>query len=199
MDAQQKLRTSSALPTEIAAPIESPSMTDREQIIAAFAWNLRYAEALVADLTDETWCESAGPGLENHAAWTLGHLISGADILAEDLGLEREMNLRWRELFERRGPGDPRLPDPDPASYPSIADVMAEFRHQHERVAHQWRTLPEDKLAAPLEWRFDGEFPTTGGAALFLAVTHEAMHLGQLAAWRRARGLPSALARMPRG
>ena len=132
-------------------------MTDREQIIAAFAWNIRYAEALVADLTDETWCESAGPGLENHPAWTLGHLVSGADILAEDLGLEREMKPRWRELFERRGPGDPRLPDPDPASYPSIPDVMAEFRRQHERVARQWRMLPEDKLTAPprvaLRWR----------------------------------------------
>ena len=46
--------------------------------------------------------------------------------------------------------------------------------------------------------KFDGEFPTVAGAALFLAVTHEALHLGQVAAWRRARGLPSALAGMPR-
>ena len=66
-------------------------MTDREQIVAAFAWNLRYAEELVSDLTDEEWCKPGGPGLENHPAWTLGHLVSGADILAEDLGLEREM------------------------------------------------------------------------------------------------------------
>ena len=171
-------------------------MTEREQILAAFAWNLRYAEELVSDLTDEAWCEPAGPGLENHPAWTLGHLVSGADMLAEDLGLEREMPPGWRELFERRGPGDPRQPDPDPARYPPIEEVIAELRRQHERIAHRWHEMSDAELAAPLEWRFDGEFPTTGGAALFLAVTHEALHIGQLAAWRRARGLPSALARM---
>ncbi len=49
-------------------------------------------------------------------------------------------------------------------------------------------------LDAPVEWRFDGTLPTLADAAVFLAVTHEAQHLGQLAAWRRALGLPSALA-----
>ncbi|MHC4959188.1 MAG: DinB family protein [Planctomycetota bacterium] len=168
----------------------------RADILAAFAWNLRYAAELVADLTDADWCEPAGPGLENHPAWTLGHLVSGADLLAEDLGLARDMPAGWRELFERRGPGDPRLPEPDAAAYPKIADVLAELRRQHARIEQQWRSLPDETLAAPLEWRFDGDFPTTGATALFMAVTHEALHLGQLAAWRRARGLPSALARL---
>ena len=36
--------------------------------------------------------------------------------------------------------------------------------------------------------------PTLGDAVVFFAVSHEAMHLAQVAAWRRARGLPSALA-----
>ena len=94
--------------------------------------------------------------------------------------------------------GDPRLPDPDASRYPRLAEVLAALRRQHARVAAQWRSLPDETLAAPIEWRFDGEFPTTGGVALFLAVTHEALHLGQLAAWRRAQELPSALARMPR-
>ena len=166
----------------------------REQVLAAFAWNLRYAEELVADLDDESWCEPGGPGLENHPAWTLGHLVSGADLLAEDLGLEREMSPEWRALFERRGPGDPRLPER--TAYPGIESVLTELRRQHARVAERWRAMSDDELAEPIEWRFDGEFPTTGGVALFLAVTHEALHLGQVAAWRRARGLPSALARL---
>jgi hypothetical protein len=171
-------------------------VSGRDTVLAAFAWNLRYAEELVADLTDEDWCVPGVRGLENHPAWTLGHLVSGVDILAEDLGLAREMPAEWRELFERRGPGDPRLPADAP--YPSIAEVLGELRRQHARVAEQWRAISDEALDAPLEWRFDGEFPTTGGAALFLAVTHEAMHLGQVAAWRRARGLPSALGRMAR-
>ncbi|MHC4938639.1 MAG: DinB family protein [Planctomycetota bacterium] len=168
----------------------------REQVLSAFAWNLRYAEELVADLDDASWCEPGGPGLENHPAWTLGHLVSGADMLAEDLGLAPEISPEWRALFERRGPGDPRRPED--ARYPGIAEVIAELRRQHERIAGRWRQMPDTELDRRIEWRFDSEFPTTGGAALFLAVTHEALHLGQLAAWRRARGLPSALARMKR-
>lgn len=173
-------------------------MTEADTVLGAFAFSLRYAEALVADLPDELWSRAGGPGLENHPLWTLGHLVSGADLLAEDLGLEREMPERWRDLFERRGPGDPRLPDPDASAYPPGADVLAELRRQHTRIETRWREVPSAQWRERIEWRFDSEFPTLGGAALFMAVTHEAMHLGQLAAWRRAMGLPSALAGMPR-
>ncbi|MEZ5064964.1 MAG: DinB family protein [bacterium] len=166
--------------------------------LRAYAWNLRYAEALTSDLEPESWTRGAGPGLENHATWTIGHLVTGSDLLAEDLGLAREVSEEWRHLFERRGPGDPRLPDPDPAAYPALPDVVRELRRQHERVADAWRRLDEARLAGRVEWRFAGELPTLADLGLFMAVTHEAMHLGQLAAWRRALGLPSALAALGR-
>jgi uncharacterized damage-inducible protein DinB len=134
--------------------------------------------------------------LENHPAWTIGHLVTGADILAYDLGLDRDLPEGWEELFQRRGPGDPRLPDPDRNAYPPMKELLAELERQHQRVERVWRTkLAEnaDELSAPIEWRYDEALPTLNDAALFLAVSHEAMHLGQLAAWRRALGLPSAL------
>lgn len=170
-----------------------------EGLLRAYAWNFRYARELTDDLTPELWTRDAGAGLENHAAWTLGHLASGSDLLAEDLGLERTLPDAWRELFERRGPGDPRLPDRDPSAYPDGPAIVEELARQHDRVAARWATLTEEERSAPVEWRFGGDFPTLGGVALFMAVTHEALHLGQLAAWRRALGLPSALARLPRG
>lgn len=171
-----------------------------EAVLRNYAWNLSYARALVADLTDSQCTEPGGPGLENHPAWTIGHLVTGADILAEDLGLERDLPEGWKELFERRGPGDPRLPVSDPAAYPPMADLLAELERQHLRVARVWQQKMEEKeqesprLSDPLEWRYGNMLPTLGDATLFLAVSHEAMHLGQLASWRRAKGLPSALA-----
>jgi uncharacterized damage-inducible protein DinB len=138
--------------------------------------------------------------LENHPAWTIGHLVTGSDILAEDLGLERDLPEGWRELFERRGPGDPRLPDPDRDAYPPMGALLAELERQHSRVERAWRErlaaaeAGDAGLSTPTTWRFDDVLPTLGDAVLFLAVSHEAMHLGQLSAWRRARGLPSALA-----
>jgi transposase-like protein len=170
-----------------------------ESAIRIYAWNLRYARALVADLSPAQWTEAGGPGLENHPAWTIGHLVTGSDILAEDLGLERDLPEGWRELFERRGPGDPRLPDPEREAYPPMEALLAELERQHGRVERAWRQKLEEgsadggELERPLEWRFGDALPTLGDTVVFLAVSHEAMHLGQLAAWRRARGLPSGL------
>ena len=170
-----------------------------ESALRLYAWNLEYARALVADLTAAQCTQPCGPGLENHPAWTIGHLITGADLLAEDLGLERDLPAGWQELFERRGPGDPRLPVADPAAYPPLADLLAELERQHRRVEAIWREKLQGPGAGgpalndPFEWRYGDALPTLGDAVLFLAVSHEAMHLGQLAAWRRAQGLPSAL------
>lgn len=170
-----------------------------DEILRLYAWNLQYARALVADLVPEQCTESGGPGLENHPAWTIGHLVSGADILAEDLGLERDMPAGWGSLFERRGPGDPRRPDPDTGAYPPMEELLVELGRQHVRVADAWRDrfegedASEPRLAELLEWRYGDALPTLGDAALFLAITHESLHLGQLEAWRRAKGLPSAL------
>ena len=170
-----------------------------ESALRLYAWNLKYAAALVRDLSEAQCTESAGPGLENHPAWTIGHLASGSDLLAEDLGVERGLPEEWRRIFERRGPGDPRLPDPDGSAYPSMAELLAELERQHSRVERAWRAKLAEAgpagggLEAPIGWRFSDALPTLGDAALFLAVSHEAMHLGQLAAWRRARGLSSAL------
>jgi hypothetical protein len=173
-----------------------------ESAIRLYAWNLEYAKKLVADLTEDQCTESLGPGFENHPAWTIGHLVTGSDILAQDLGLELDLPEGWRNLFQRRGPGDARLPDPEPSHYPPMKDLIAELERQHQRVERAWR----EKLSAgepsgsglevPLEWRFHDALPTLGDATLFLAISHEAMHLGQLAAWRRAKGLPSAIAQL---
>ena len=164
-----------------------------------YAWNLEYAKALVADLSDAQCTESLGPGFENHPAWTIGHLVTGSDLLAFDLGLERDLPEGWQVLFERRGPGDKRLPDLDRNAYPPMEALLTELSCQHLRVERAWRAKQAEGeaggagLTAPMKWRFDDALPTLNDAALFLAVSHEAMHLGQLASWRRALGLPSAL------
>ena len=98
-----------------------------ESAIRLYAWNLKYARALVADLSADQCTESGGAGLENHPAWTIGHLVSASDMLAEDLGLERDLPEGWRELFERRGPGDPRLPNAERNKYPSMAELLSEL------------------------------------------------------------------------
>jgi hypothetical protein len=170
----------------------------QDAVLAVFAWNLRFAEALVRDLDPGQATEPGGPGLENHPAWTLGHLVTGANLQARDLGLPDDLPEGWRDLFERRGPGDPRRPEEDPSAYPPVDALLEELRRQHGRVAAAWRTRSTGEWSATEEWAFGRDLPTAADAAVFMVLSHEAMHLGQLAAWRRARGLPSALEALAR-
>ena len=53
--------------------------------------------------------------------------------------------------------------------------------------------MDEIKLSENIKWRFSKYMPTALDLIVFMCINHEAMHLGQLAAWRRAMKLPSAL------
>ncbi len=164
-----------------------------------YAWNLAYADALTRDVPPELWAVSGGPGLENHPAWTIGHLITGSALVLEGLGGAPGVPDAWTELFLRRGPGDPRRPDPDAAAYPDRATLMAALADLHARVDRRLAELEPAALQAAEEWRFDGWLPTQGDCLLFMLVSHEGVHLGQLGCWRRRFELPSAMASMGRG
>ena len=167
-----------------------------DSIIKQYDFNLGYAKALVEDLAEDQMTVIPAQGLDNHPAFTIGHLISGSADLASDLGADFEMPDGWAELFVRMGPGDPRKPDPDSDRYPSKDALISELEKQHQKVKRMLRNLDVVKLNEPLTWRFGNFMPTLGDLVVFMCVNHEAMHLGQLAAWRRAMGLDSALASM---
>jgi hypothetical protein len=165
-------------------------------IIRQLDFNLAYACKLVDDLSDEQMTESPFPGFENHPAFTLGHLVTGTALMIEDLGGKMELPAGWGELFIRKGPGDPGLPSPDKKIYPGKQQLLSEFGIQHDRLKKILLTLDQNKIDAPIKWRFSSFMPSAGDLTLFMCVNHEAMHLGQLAAWRRAMGMGTALGRM---
>ncbi len=165
-----------------------------ETIVKQYDFNLEYAKALVQDLTDEQMTTVPSLGLDNHPAFTLGHLISGSADLARDLGAEFEMPDNWADLFVREGPGDPRKPDLEKCKYPSKHLLITELENQHNKVKNLLKDIEENKLGVTLTWRFSNFMPMLGDVVTFMCINHESMHLGQLAAWRRAMGLKSALA-----
>ncbi len=165
-----------------------------DHIIRQYDFNLLYAKALVADLSETQMTMMPSKGLENHAAWTLGHLVTGSAMTAEDLGATFEIPENWEELFLRKGPGDPRKPDPDPSKYPSKKELLQELEKQHNKVKIYLSKIDLTQLEKPLKWRFGDQMPTLLDVVTFMCINHEAMHLGQLAGWRRALGMPSALA-----
>lgn len=168
---------------------------DVSDMLRLYAFNLAYARELVADVSADTARQTPAAGLENHPVFIIGHLCTGSALMARHLGGSGEIPEGWRDMFERRGPADQRLPDTANA-WPTLAEVTAELGRQHERVESLVRALPAEKWAEPCEWRLSRHLPTRGDLAWFMCVTHESVHLGQLACWRRAMGLPSAMARL---
>lgn len=165
-----------------------------ETIIKQYDFNLKYAVALVHDLSDDQMTTIPAKGLDNHPAWIIGHLVSGSADLARDFGAEFEMPDKWDEIFVRQGPGDPRKPDPDKSKYPSKHLLLKELNDQHNKVKQFLSRLDNNDLNKKFKWRFDSYMPTLLDLIVFMCINHEAMHLGQLAAWRRAMGLTSGLA-----
>ena len=158
-----------------------------QQLTYLYGFNVGVARALVDDLTREQMVEQPH-GVVNHPAWSLGHLVMTADGLARLLGLESEVREGWGEVFATGG-----IPSDDPSRYPSKHELLDALEGQHrrnaaavERVEPAWFAVPN-----PNERRRK-RFPTVGDVAIFLMTSHEMLHLGQVAAWRRAMGLPPA-------
>ncbi len=164
-----------------------------ESILLQYDFNLSFAKKLVEDLDKVQMTTSPYPGFENHPAFTLGHLVTGSAMMAEDLGGTYDIPEGWKELFQRNGPGDPRMPSGDLNSYPEKNVLLNELEKQHEIVKEILRNIDEKKLNESVKWRFDKFFPSLLDLTFFICVNHEAMHLGQLSAWRRAMKLPTAL------
>ncbi len=168
----------------------------KKNLINAYALNLHYAKDLVVDVEEKLMTHSPSKGLENHPAFSIGHLISGAAMTARSLGGQYVFDPKWEDLFQRNGPGDPRLPDSNTALYPKKEELLNELENQHNRVEKLILELKDSKWIEPVEWRLSKFLPTLGDLLYYMCIIHESNHLGQVAAWRRAMDLPSALARM---
>jgi len=165
----------------------------KEMLIRQYDFNLLYAKKLVEDLSTSQMTVSPATGFENHPAFTLGHLVTGSAETVRDLGGSYEIPDHWNKLFQRTGPGDPRLPETDPELYPSRKELLNELENQHNRVKKYLLESSDSKLSEITKWRFSSYMPTLYDIVCFMCINHEAMHLGQIAAWRRAMKLPSAL------
>lgn len=168
----------------------------KDLLIKLYHFNLLYANELVIDVDEDLMTHSPGKGFENHPAFTLGHLVSAAALTSKYLGGPFELSPSWEQLFKRKGPGDPRLPNKHKELYPKKEELLKELARQHKMVEGLILDLDENKLQEKAQWRFDTYMPTKSDLLYFMCVTHESMHLGQLAAWRRAMNLPSSLGRL---
>lgn len=167
--------------TIVSAPVDS--QVHHHALICSYL--VDYSQPLVADLGDEHRAlapheNSKPPG------WLLGHLAVSGDFVRRHW---QRPAMTPREWGPRFAPGSQvSLAGED---YPSIDQLRALFLEVYSDLAACAPSVPDDLLDVPNP--FEGAsvpFPTLRDFAGYLMTAHLGYHLGQLAAWRVAAGLP---------
>jgi uncharacterized damage-inducible protein DinB len=79
----------------------------------------------------------------------------------------------------------------DEGAYPAKQELLQTLADGERRLRERLSALGDTALSSPLpDERVREILPTLGHAVLHVLVGHTAAHLGQLAVWRRAMGLP---------
>lgn len=154
-------------------------------LTATFWPELRgYAQRLVADLDESEMVAQPVDGVVmNHPAWILGHLGAYGDVLAAIL--------RGSDVTDPIDHpfGRGTIPSANRDDYPSRDDLLRTFIDGYDASVDALAVATPERLAEPPPIdRWAARFPTIGHLPVQFVIRHNAMHLGQLSAWRRAMG-----------
>jgi len=133
------------------------------------------------------------PVQTNHPAWVYGHLALYPERVLGLLGMDVSAVTApqpWHEVFEN---GTECRDDPNASIYPAKEDLVSGLKSRMEAAIEAAASAGQDALNAETPERYRSRFPTIGDAANFLLGGHAMFHLGQVSAWRRMMGMPSAM------
>jgi hypothetical protein len=127
----------------------------------------------------------------NHPLWIMGHLAMTDDwvlntVAPRAAGSRPAIPESWSKLF-----GSGSKPTSDARQYPPAAEVKKAFDDRRAALLSWVESLTAEQLARPTSDGWQTYAPTIGDIAPFIA-WHEGYHSAQLAALRKALGLPAA-------
>ncbi len=156
--------------------------------LSLYKFNLTYAQKLVADVPDDQFCMQPAAGkVLNHPAFVLGHLAWASKRALGYATKGAPADVEGADLY-----GMGATPQADRARYPSKEKLLGALEEAHASLAAAIAKAKPDLLNQPAPEKVRGRFPTLAHLLMHMLTTHEATHLGQLSAWRRAKGLPPA-------
>lgn len=161
-----------------------------DAILGSWAKQRDYAARLVADLSDSDMVSQPVAGVVmNHPAWVFSHLSLYPPTLSAILRGAREGEFAdpIKSPF-----GKDSKPVGEAGAYLPKAALMAQFFDGHDELAAVLAATDAAALARPIPLkRWEQRFPRVADALVHLMLDHEAGHLGQVSAWRRAGKRPS--------
>ena len=151
--------------------------------------NVKMLARFVADIPDDKMCVQF-PNLPNHAAWTLGHLTQSRINISNMIGKPAELPAPdWSARFGRGS-----APVSDPAAYPAKGEMLVILQKTHDHLIGALATIDPALLNVPHDRAFFLPlFPTKAHLVATVLTTHDGIHIGQLADFRRALGLPTVI------
>lgn len=170
-------------------------MNMKEILLNGFHLNMDYTFKLIEDVPDEKMAAQPN-GFTNHPKFTVGHLITSTALTGKVLGEPYQVPEGWDELFRRKGPGDPRMPEKNKNKYPPKDLLQSVLNEKYKLVVSLIKKATSDKLSEKIEWRLCHYMPTVADVLFFQCHIHHSWHIGQLAEWRRLMNLDSALAKL---
>lgn len=157
----------------------------KSEILSSLSLHMKTLRELVGDLDDAQMTRQP-PGVPNHPAWTLGHIAFSFQGIGEEIGLDPWLPEDWAERF-----GTGSTPVGDAGTYPAKRELLDTLADAEKRLCERLLAMDDAALSSPLpDEQIRKVLPTLGHAVLHVLVGHTAAHLGQLAVWRRAMGLP---------
>lgn len=125
----------------------------------------------------------------NSPNWILGHLTVSNAFSLSLCGVTEPLVQEWMPIY---GPGS--TPSDDASQIASRNELTKQFKRTCDEVVAAVETVTveflDDLHQAPF---LRSSLPTNGDLLGHLVNTHFALHVGQLSAWRRARGMESVL------
>jgi hypothetical protein len=154
-------------------------------VLHSFAYSLDFLREQVADVAASDMAAQPN-GIVNHPAWVIGHLTYAYQLLGSVIGLPAWLPNDWAKRF---GPGSG--PVADASLYETKNDALAMLGDAQVRITQAVEQLDDSRLDEPFPDRsYRVVFPTVRHALTQVLAGHTAYHIGQLAVWRKAMGLP---------
>ena len=140
--------------------------------------------SMVDEIPEDQFQQQLGKG--NPPSWILGHLAVVNDFGVATVGGKPELLEEYLTVF---GPGSPPV-----GEHPSKNELLKMFTTSQSRFMAALDSTTDDVLGAERDSPILKEqLPKVADMIGHLLTSHISLHVGQLSAWRRERGMDSIL------
>ena len=156
-----------------------------EPVLHSFAYCLDFLREQLADVNTPDMVAQPND-IMNHPSWVAGHLTFACQMLGGVIGVDEWLPPDWAARF---GPGS--APLADVGRYETKEEALVILRDAQFRITRAIEQLNDTKLDQPFpDESYREVFPTVRHALTQVLVGHIGYHVGQVAMWRKAMGLP---------